>query len=97
LAEEKAWGLYSFDGRDLSVKLEEFREQVVGVESECVAEAVQLSWSVMKIFDALVNLDVFPIQDIPEGPKSAQDVLTAADLISECLREEHASNVGSWV
>jgi hypothetical protein len=65
LAEEQAWGLHSFDGRDLSVELEELRECMAGVENECTAEAVQLSRSVMEISDALVDLGVFPIQDIP--------------------------------
>jgi hypothetical protein len=71
LAEEQAWGLHSFDGRDLSVELEELRECMAGVENECAAEAVQLSQSVMEISDALVDLGVFPIQDIPAQPRSA--------------------------
>jgi hypothetical protein len=40
LAEEQAWDLYSFDGRDLSVELEELCEHVAGVESERATEAV---------------------------------------------------------
>jgi hypothetical protein len=71
LAEEQAWGLHSFDGRDLSVELEELCECMAGVENECAAEAVQLSQSVMEISDALVDLGVFPIQDIPAQPRSA--------------------------
>jgi hypothetical protein len=71
LAEELAHDLYSFDGRDLSVELEELHERVAGVESERVAEAMQLSWSVMEISDALVDLGVFPTQDIPLQPRSA--------------------------
>jgi hypothetical protein len=58
--EEQAWGLYSFGGRDLSVELEELCECMAGVESECAAEVMQLSWSVMEISGALVNLGVFP-------------------------------------
>jgi hypothetical protein len=60
LAEEQACGLYPFDGRDLPVKLEELHGRVVGVESERAAEAVQLSWSVKEINDALVDLVCFP-------------------------------------
>jgi hypothetical protein len=97
LVEEQAQCLYSFDGRDLPVKLEEICDYVAGVESECATENVQLSCSVMEISDALVDLGVFPIWDIPERPKSAQDVLTVADLILERPREEHATNAGSWV
>jgi hypothetical protein len=81
LVEEEAWGLYSFDGRDLSAELEELHEHVAVVESECATVAVKLSQSVMEVFDALVNLGTFPIQDIPKHPKLAQDVLMAASLI----------------
>jgi hypothetical protein len=56
---------------------------------------VQLSRSVMEIFDALVDLGMFPNWDIPESPKSAQDVLVVASLVLECLWEEHVSDVGS--
>jgi hypothetical protein len=79
------------------VKLEELRESVAGVESERVAEVMQLSWSVMEISDALVDLGMFPIRDIPVQPRSAQDVLTTASLVLERLREEHASCAGPWV
>jgi hypothetical protein len=63
LTKEQARGLYSFDGRDLSAELEELRGHGVGVgvECECAAEVVQLSWSVMEISDALVNLGMLPI------------------------------------
>jgi hypothetical protein len=48
MAEELARGLYSFNGRDLSVELEELRQHVVGVENKRAAEAVQLLWLVME-------------------------------------------------
>jgi hypothetical protein len=97
LAEEQAWDLYSFDGRDLSVELEEICEHVAGVESERATEVVRLSRSVMEISDALVDLGMFLIRDIPAHLKSAQDVLTVASLILEHQLEEHASGAGSWV
>jgi hypothetical protein len=65
LVEEQEGGLYSFNGRDLSVELEELRERMARVENEHAVEGVQLSWSVMEIFDALVDKGMFPIQDIP--------------------------------
>jgi hypothetical protein len=43
LAVEQAQGLYSFDGRDLSVKLENLHQRVAGVEDKRVAKAAQLS------------------------------------------------------
>jgi hypothetical protein len=90
LVEEQARDIYSFDRGDLSAELGELRGSVAGVESECAAEAVQLSWSVMEISDASTDLGVFPIRDIPTHPELAQDVLTVASLILESLREECA-------
>jgi hypothetical protein len=43
---------------------------VAGVEDKRAAEAVQLSWSVMEISDALVDRGVFPIRDIPTQSES---------------------------
>jgi hypothetical protein len=85
LAEEQARGLSSFDGRDISTEVEELHGCVAGIESERAIEAMQLSRSIMEIFDALIDLGTFSIRDIPAQPESAQDVLTAAILILECL------------
>jgi hypothetical protein len=81
LVEEQARGLYSFDERDLSTELEELHGRVASVESEHATEAVQLSWSVLEISDALVDLGVFPIRDILAHLESAQDVLTVTSFI----------------
>jgi hypothetical protein len=51
----------------------------------------------MGISDALVDLCVFPIWDIPERPKSAQDVLTMAGLVLEYLWEERDSGTSPRV
>jgi hypothetical protein len=79
------------------VELEELREHAAGVENERDVEVVQLSRLIMEILDALAGLGLSPIQDIPTHPASAQDVLTAASLILQCLWEEHASDAGPWV
>jgi hypothetical protein len=71
--------------------------RVAGIESECATEAMQLSWSIMEISDALVDLGMFPIQDIPAYPESAHDFLTVSSLAMEHLREEHASDADPWV
>jgi hypothetical protein len=60
LVEEQVWGLYPFDGRDLSVEVEEVREHMAGVENERTVEAMQLSRSVKEISDALVDWPCFP-------------------------------------
>jgi hypothetical protein len=41
----------------------------------------------MGISNALVNLGMMPIQDIPQLPKSAREVLPVAGLILEHLQE----------
>jgi hypothetical protein len=77
--------------------MEELHKRLAEVEGERVIEAVKLSQLVREISDALVNLGVIPIWDIPQHPKLAQDVLTAVGLVLERLREEHASSVDPWV
>jgi hypothetical protein len=70
---------------------------MVEIEDEHATEAVRLSRLVMEISDALIDLGVFPIRDIPLLLRSAQEVLVSADLILEHLREEHASGAGPWI
>jgi hypothetical protein len=96
LAEEQACSLHSFNGWDLPVELEELHARLAGVEDEHVLEAGKLSRLVVEISNALVNLGMPLIRDIPQLPKMAQEVLVAASLILECLREEHASGTGPW-
>jgi hypothetical protein len=74
--------------------LEELRMHMVGIEDERATEAVGLSRLVMEITDALINVGLFPIRDIPWLPKSTQEVLALTGLILEQLQEERASNVG---
>jgi hypothetical protein len=79
------------------VELERLREHEDGVEDEHAVEAKQLSRSVRDISNALVNLIVLPIQDIPLQPRSTKDVLTTFSLIWERLWEEDAFGAGSQV
>jgi hypothetical protein len=58
--------------------------------------AGRLSQLVMGISNALVDLGMLPVQDIPELPKSAWEVLTVAGLILECLQEAQASGTDPW-
>jgi hypothetical protein len=50
----------------------------------------------MGISDALVDLGMLLVQAIPQLPKSAREVLSAADLVLKCLQEALASDVSSW-
>jgi hypothetical protein len=94
LMEEHAHDLHSFNGWDLLAGLEELHSRMAGIEDEHATEAARLSQLAMKIPNAFIDLGVFPIRDIPLLSKSAQEVFASADLILECLREEHASDVG---
>jgi hypothetical protein len=76
------------------VGLEELRMRMVGIEDERATEAVGLSRLVMEISDALINVGLFSIRDIPRLPKSTQEVLVLTGLILEHLQEERASNAG---
>jgi hypothetical protein len=51
---------------------------------------------VIEISNALVDLKLLPIHNIPQHPKSAQEVLTTAGLFLERMREAQASDTGPW-
>jgi hypothetical protein len=85
LVEELACGVHFFDGRDMSVELEGLHARMTSVEDECPTEAGKLSMLVVGISNALVDLKMLPIWDIPQLPKIAQKILTAAGLIPERL------------
>jgi hypothetical protein len=54
---------------------------VDGVEDIRIAEAGKLSTLVVGISNSLVDLGMLSIQDIPQLPKSVQEVLAAVGLI----------------
>jgi hypothetical protein len=87
-------GLHPPDERDLSAELEETRTCVDEIKGERAAEAEQLSQLVVGISNALVDLGMLPIQDIPQLPKSAWEVLTTAGLIW-CVCEKRGPPVRS--
>jgi hypothetical protein len=63
---------------------------MAGVEDERTTEARELSMLVMEASNALVDLRMLPIQDIPKLSKTAHGVMAAASLILEHIREGHA-------
>jgi hypothetical protein len=75
---------------------EETRMCVDGIKGERTAEAEQLSQLVVGIFNALVDLGMLPVQDIPQLLKSVCEVLTVAGLILEDLSEAQTSGAGLW-
>jgi hypothetical protein len=78
------------------VELEEIHAHVDGITHECTAKVEQLVQLVVGISNALVELGMLPVQDIPQLPKSAQKNLTVASLLLEHLWEVQASDAGPW-
>jgi hypothetical protein len=66
LVEEQMCGLHSFDGRDLSVELEELHMRMAGVEDERATKAGKLSVLVIEASNALVDLGMLLIRDVPQ-------------------------------
>jgi hypothetical protein len=69
------------EGTDL--ELGKLHEHVAEVDDNCDVEGKQLSRSTMEISNALVDLNVLPIQGIPSQPRSVQDVMEAFSLVLE--------------
>jgi hypothetical protein len=57
---------------------------------------MRLSHRVVGISNALADLGMLPIQDIPQLPKSAWEVLSVADLILKQLQEVLAFDASLW-
>jgi hypothetical protein len=79
LEEERACSLHCFDRWDLSAELDGIRVCTEGIEGERATEAGQLLQLIVEISNALVSQGL-DIQDIPQLPKSAQEVLTVVGL-----------------
>jgi hypothetical protein len=57
------------------LELNELHVRVAGVEDERAAKARELSALVMEASNALVDLGMLPIKDIPQLQKIAQEVM----------------------
>jgi hypothetical protein len=88
LAEDQARCLYPPNGWSLPSELGKLCERIAGTEDDRAVEAKQLSRLIREISDALVDLNVLPIQDIPSRSWSAKDVLAAFSVVLDQLREE---------
>jgi hypothetical protein len=67
------------------VELDRTCAHVDRINSERATEAGRLSQLVVGISNALVNLGMLPIEDIPQLPKLAQEVLPVAGHVLERL------------
>jgi hypothetical protein len=63
-------------------------EHVAVVEDDHAAEAEQLSQLTIEISNALVILNVVPIQGIPSQPRLVKDVMVAFTQVLELLHEK---------
>jgi hypothetical protein len=71
LAKEQARVLHPFEGQDLPTELEELRTRVSKVEDERATKAGKLSKLVLGISNALTNLRMLLVWDIPQLLKMA--------------------------
>jgi hypothetical protein len=74
-------GMHPTDGWDLLTELAKAHTRVDRINGECPTEAEHLSQRVMWISNVLVNLGVLPVEDIPQTPMFAREVLPTVDLI----------------
>jgi hypothetical protein len=88
LTDDQARGLYPPERRDLLSALGNLHERMAEVEDDHAVEAEQLSRSTIKISNALVDLNVLPIQGIHSQPRLVKDVMAAFGLVLERLCEE---------
>jgi hypothetical protein len=65
----------------LSAELDQAHALTDGITNERIAEAMRLSQCVVGISNALADLGMLPIRDIPQLLKLAQEILLAADLV----------------
>jgi hypothetical protein len=72
----------------LPSELGKLSERVAVVEDDRAAEAEQLSQLTMEISNALVILNVVPIQGIPSQLRLVKDVMVAFTQVLELLREK---------
>jgi hypothetical protein len=72
-------------------ELKELHVCVARVEDERTAEVRELSVLIIEASNALVDLEMLHIRDVPQLPKTAQEVPG-----TKRLREEHASDAGPW-
>jgi hypothetical protein len=72
---------------DLPSELGKIRECKAEVEDDRAVEAKQLSWSTMEISNALIDLNVLPIQGTPSQPPLVKDVMAAYGLVLEWVCE----------
>jgi hypothetical protein len=96
LAEGLEHGLCPPNGRDLPAELDEAHTHVRRTTDDIAAEAEWLSRQVMQVAGVLIDLGLLPIEDVPQLPKIAREVLSVVDLILKRLQEALAFGDGPW-
>jgi hypothetical protein len=60
------------------------------------AEAERLSHQVVQVAGVLIDLGLLPIEDIPQLPKTAEEVLPALTLMLKHLQEALDYGISPW-
>jgi hypothetical protein len=94
LAEEVESGLRRPDGRDLLAELDEAHARVRGAADDRATEAKRLSRQLARVGKVLIDLDLPPINNIPQLPQMARDALMLVTLVVERLQEALDFGVG---
>jgi hypothetical protein len=88
--------LHPTNTRDQSIELDKAPTLVDRVNGVHASEGEQLLPGIMRISNVLVDLGMLPIQNIPQLPKSAWEVLLVADLVLKCLQEVLRFGASPW-
>jgi hypothetical protein len=88
--------LHPSDRRDLSVELDKARTSVNRMDDDRAAEAERLSWQVVHVASIVVDLGMLPVEDIPQLPKTDEQVLSVVALILKHLQEVLDSGAIPW-
>jgi hypothetical protein len=88
--------LHPPDRRDLSVELDKARTSVNRMDDDRAADAERLSWQVVHVASIVVDLGMLPVEDIPQLPKTDEQVLSVVALILKHLQEVLDSGAIPW-
>jgi hypothetical protein len=65
----------------LSTELDQAHALTDGITNKRIVEAMRLSQCVVGISNALADLGMLPVRDIPQLPKLAREILSTTDLV----------------
>jgi hypothetical protein len=96
LSEARTRGLDPVERQEELVELVELRQRLEETRLARGAEAARLARIVGDMSGALVNLGMAPVPEIPQLPDKADDVLRAAGVVVERLKDAADNGFGLW-